>query len=43
MTVSKVRKAMITPHCADRSPHFLQLNEIFHHEQFQKLEGSWRD
>jgi type VI secretion system protein ImpC len=43
MTVSKDAEAMINARIA-QIDHLisLQLNEILHHEQFQKLEGSWR-
>jgi type VI secretion system protein ImpC len=43
MTVSKDAEAMINARIA-QIDHLisLQLNEVLHHEQFQKLEGSWR-
>jgi len=43
MTVSKDAEAMINARIA-QIDHLIsiQLNEILHHEQFQKLEGSWR-
>ncbi|MEO8026500.1 MAG: type VI secretion system contractile sheath large subunit [Bryobacteraceae bacterium] len=43
MTVSKDAEAMINARIA-QIDHLLsiQLNEILHHESFQKLEGSWR-
>jgi len=43
MTVSKDAEAMINSRIA-QIDHLLsiQLNEILHHEEFQKLEGSWR-
>jgi type VI secretion system protein ImpC len=43
MVVSKNTEAMINARIAeiDRLVS-LQLNEIMHHEDFQKLEGSWR-
>lgn len=43
MTVSKDAEAMINARIA-QIDHLLslQLNEILHHEAFQKLEGSWR-
>src|SRR5512136_2028419 len=43
MTVSKDAEAMINARIA-QIDHLLsiQLNEILHHEQFQKLEGPWR-
>src|SRR4051812_27197863 len=43
MTVSKDTEAMINARIA-QIDHLvsLQLNEILHHPQFQKLEGSWR-
>jgi type VI secretion system protein ImpC len=43
MTVSKDAEVMINARIA-QIDHLIsiQLNEILHHEQFQKLEGSWR-
>jgi type VI secretion system protein ImpC len=43
MSVSKDAEAMINARIA-QIDHLIsiQLNEILHHEQFQKLEGSWR-
>src|SRR3954464_8058542 len=43
MTVSKDAEAMINARIAQLD-HLvsLQLNEILHHKDFQKLEGSWR-
>jgi type VI secretion system protein ImpC len=43
MTVSKDAEAMINARIA-QIDHLIsiQLNEILHHEEFQKLEGSWR-
>src|SRR3954471_468529 len=43
MTVSKDAEAMINARIA-QIDHLLslQLNQILHHEAFQKLEGSWR-
>lgn len=43
MTISKDAEAMINARIA-QIDHLLsiQLNEILHHQQFQKLEGSWR-
>src|SRR5882762_6119990 len=43
MTLSKDAEAMINARIA-QIDHLLsiQLNEILHHEAFQKLEGSWR-
>jgi type VI secretion system protein ImpC len=43
MTVSKDAESMINARIA-QIDHLIsiQLNEILHHEQFQKLEGSWR-
>lgn len=43
MTISKDAEAMINARIA-QIDHLLsiQLNEILHHEDFQKLEGSWR-
>jgi len=43
MTVSKDAEAMINARIA-QIDHLisLQLNEVMHHEQFQKLEGTWR-
>src|SRR5215467_15303996 len=43
MTVSKDAEAMITARIA-QIDHLLsiQLNEVLHHQAFQKLEGSWR-
>jgi type VI secretion system protein ImpC len=43
MTVSKDAEAMITARIA-QIDHLvsIQLNEILHHQAFQKLEGSWR-
>jgi type VI secretion system protein ImpC len=43
MTVSKDAEAMITARIA-QIDHLvsIQLNQVLHHEEFQKLEGSWR-
>src|SRR5208283_2057093 len=43
MTVSKYAEAMITARIA-QIDHLvsLQLNEVLHHQEFQKLEASWR-
>ena len=43
MTVSKDAEAMINARIA-QIDHLIsiQLNEILHHPDFQKLEGSWR-
>src|SRR3954454_15116618 len=43
MTVSKDAEAMINARIA-QIDHLisLQLNEVLHHKDFQKLEGSWR-
>lgn len=43
MTVSKNTEAMINSRIAEIDRMLsLQLNEVMHHEDFQKLEGSWR-
>jgi type VI secretion system protein ImpC len=43
MTISKDTEAMINARIAQIDKLISdQLNEVMHHEDFQKLEGSWR-
>jgi type VI secretion system protein ImpC len=43
MTISKDTEAMINARIAQIDKLISdQLNEVMHHEEFQKLEGSWR-